>query len=216
MKELDAAFHSTERVFAPARVRVARPTGHSLATVVDELCAGCSGTGQAVLRGPGQATLPSRSAVIELVEQLRSVLFPGYFGSSDVTAESMRFHVGSTLDRVVHALQDQVRRGLCFVCNRSSPDRCLQCEEQAAEIIHTFVTRLPQVQALLSGDALAAYEGDPAATGPDEAVFCYPGMMALTNFRLAFAGCTALATDDHRARTQHHRHRHSPGRYDWT
>jgi serine O-acetyltransferase len=173
------------RQSVPARIRRPEPAQRALATVVDELCAGCSGSGRAVLRGPGRAALPSPSAVIDLVEQLRAVLFPGYFGSSEVTAESVRFHVGSALDRVVAGLHEQVRRGLCFVCSEAAPDRCLQCEEQAAEITHTFVTRLPHVQQLLSGDALAAYEGDPAATAPDEAVFCYPGMMALTNFRLA-------------------------------
>ena len=31
----------------------------------------------------------------------------------------------------------------------------------------------------------ATYEGDPAAISTDEAVFCYPGILAITNYRLA-------------------------------
>jgi len=48
--------------------------------------------------------LPSRVAVINTIEELRSVLFPGYFGTSYVNADNILFHVGSTLDRVKRSL----------------------------------------------------------------------------------------------------------------
>jgi serine O-acetyltransferase len=123
--------------------------------------------------------------VISVVEDLRSVLFPGYFGKSELTAESMHYHVGSTLDRILDMLQQQVRRGLCFVCEKARGEQCHDCDEKALRVTMEFLSRLPRIQKLLAGDALAAYEGDPAATTPDEAVFCYPGMMALTNYRIA-------------------------------
>ena len=167
------------------RGRVRPPEAGHLADVVERLCERCNGGDASVLRGPGNAALPSRAVVSDLVEELRAVLFPGYFGPPDTTAENMRFHVGSALHRVTLALREQVRRGLCFVCEKGEEANCDECEQQAVEITHTFVGRLPHVQETLSDDALAAYEGDPAATTPDETVFCYPGMLALTNYRIA-------------------------------
>jgi serine O-acetyltransferase len=119
------------------------------------------------------------------VVELRSVLFPGYHGSSDITEDSVRFFVGATLDRVRRVLHEQIRRGLCFACEKANPTRCPQCDERTAAIASTFLSRLPEVRRLLATDVQAAYEGDPAATSPDETVICYPGILAITNHRLA-------------------------------
>ncbi|HOX42054.1 MAG TPA: serine acetyltransferase [Myxococcota bacterium] len=130
--------------------------------------------------------LPSRTALAEALEDLRAALFPGYHGLSDLDETSLRFHVGATLDRARLQLEEQVRRGLCFVCDLD-PVRCPQCVSQAAELTRAFLSRLPDIRRLLAGDVRAAYEGDPAAASPDEAIFCYPGLQAITNYRLAHA-----------------------------
>jgi serine O-acetyltransferase len=129
--------------------------------------------------------LPSRNAVIDIVEELRTVLFPGYFGTSELTADSMAFHLGSTLDRIRRTLQEQVRRGLCFSCDDLEPKARAECDNRAESITRQFLARLPETRRLLATDVQAAYEGDPAATSPDEAIFCYPGTLAITNYRLA-------------------------------
>jgi len=130
---------------------------------------------------PNRQPLPSRDAVIEIVEALRSVLFPGYFGPSDLTPENAAFHMGSTLDRISRGLREQIKRGFCFACR----DRLEECDAQTEVAAKHFFARLPAVRQLLATDVQAAYEGDPAATSPDEAVFCYPGVLAVTNYRLA-------------------------------
>jgi serine O-acetyltransferase len=157
---------------------------NTLDQVVKELCAAGNGsTGSGKRRFHIQAH-PSRNVVIEAVEALRSVLFPGYFGRSELNNESIRYHVGSTLDHVRRTLQEQVQRGLCFVCEED-PDRCPTCNSHALEITREFLARLPAVRRLLATDVQAAYEGDPAATSPDETIFCYPGVRAITDYRLA-------------------------------
>jgi serine O-acetyltransferase len=127
--------------------------------------------------------LPSRATVIAVTEELRSALFPGYFGVSELTAQSMRFHIGATLDQVHRELGEQVRRGLCFACAHEIPSP--DCEAHAEHITRAFMARLPEVQRLVASDVQAAYEGDPALTSVDEAIFCYPGVNAITSFRLA-------------------------------
>jgi len=156
-----------------------------LSSVVERLCAAGNGQLAASFSGQGRAALPSRAAAVSIIEGLRSVLFPGYYGTSELTAASLRYHVGSTLDQLLRALQEQIRRGLCFSCEGEDPHRCADCETQAVETAQDFLERLPAIKRLLDTDVQAAYEGDPAATSPDETIFCYPGIQAITSYRIA-------------------------------
>jgi serine O-acetyltransferase len=151
-----------------------------LAEVVNSLCESEHGT----LSWKGGRLLPSRDQVVEAVEALRSVLFPGYFGISELTEANMRFHVGATLDRIALVLQEQIKRGLCFDCGHDGYD-CPACVARAEGILSEFLQCLPRVQHVLATDVRAAYNGDPAAKSPDEAIFCYPGILAVTYYRLA-------------------------------
>jgi serine O-acetyltransferase len=127
--------------------------------------------------------LPSRSICLEIMQQLRSVLFPGYFQLIEYSEESIGFHVGAILDRVAINLQEQIRRGFCFSCNGEGD--LLQCGVRAENIIAAFLNRIPDVMLLLCEDVQAAYDGDPAAKSPAETIFCYPGIFAITNHRVA-------------------------------
>lgn len=127
--------------------------------------------------------LPSRDAIIDVIESLRTTLFPGYFGLSELTEESRHFHIGATLDRARRALTEQIWRGQCFECHSAGP--VTQCQNTAQQTCDAFLQKLPEVQRLVRGDVDAAYEGDPALTTPDEAIFCYPGLLAITSQRLA-------------------------------
>jgi len=155
-----------------------------LTRLVTELSTVSNGLSPAMRRAHHDQPLPSRGVVVEIVEALRSVLFPGYFGYPDLKVHSVLYHVGATLDRIQHPLQEQIRRGLCFTCLEES--QCTPvCDDQAGDITRSFLARLPAIQKCLAKDVRAAYEGDPAASSPDEVIFCYPAVMAITNFRLA-------------------------------
>ena len=157
----------------------------TLAELVEQLCVGTEGIWRSGASRATEPPLPSREALHGLMEDLRSVFFPGYFGSSDVTAETVRYHVGAMLGRARRELGEQIRRGLCFVCQEEDPTHCALCDRQASRIADRFVSRLPEVRRLLLTDVRAAYEGDPAATSTDETIFCYPGILAITNQRVA-------------------------------
>jgi serine O-acetyltransferase len=127
--------------------------------------------------------LPARSDCIEIVQQLRFLLFPGFFRSSEFSEEGKIFHVGAALDRITITLQEQIRRGFCFSCGGEGDLQ--QCNNRAESIANTFIRRIPDVMLLLIEDVQAAYEGDPAAKSPSETIFCYPGIYAITNHRIA-------------------------------
>ncbi|MBU2261084.1 MAG: serine acetyltransferase [Proteobacteria bacterium] len=152
--------------------------------LVETLCSLKNGSTAGLKKRWQEQALPSRQVICELVESLRSVPFPGYFGFSELKAESLRFHVGSTLDHIRRDLQEQIKRGLCFSCEEGPG--CLPfCDEKAREMTGEFLRRLPKVKRLLALDVRASYDGDPAAATPDEVIFCYPGLAAITNYRLA-------------------------------
>jgi serine O-acetyltransferase len=161
------------------------PVTVSISSLVDQLC----GQDEGLTRQEPNVTypgLPSRDALAWIVDELRSVLFPGYFsGRGGVNPEAMAFHVGATLDRVFGTLEEQVRRAMCFSCEERDPARCSTCEHEARSACERFLSRLPEVKRLLATDVRAAYEGDPAATSPAETILCYPGILALTCQRLA-------------------------------
>ena len=127
---------------------------------------------------------PSRTAIFDCVEMLRSVLFPGYFGYEKLTPKTLRATVLTTLDRVLRKLQVQVIRAICFTCTGEAKS-CADCEERSWNVLVTFANQLPEIRRLLSTDAQASYDFDPATVIRDEPVYCYPGMFAMTNYRIA-------------------------------
>jgi serine O-acetyltransferase len=162
-----------------------RASAASLSSVVQQLCTHDEELTRQE-RNVAYSELPSREALAWVIDELRSVLFPGYFGGRAVaTAETMAFRVGATLDRALATLEEQVRRAQCFACEERDPTRCTSCEEKARAASAQFLSRLPDVKRLLATDVRAAYEGDPAATSPAETILCYPGVLALTYQRLA-------------------------------
>jgi serine O-acetyltransferase len=152
--------------------------------VVEALSAASDGLTRRRSLSACQRPLPSLDALNRVIDDLRTILFPGYFDWSDLTEETLRFHIGATLDGVIRGLREQIARGLCFSRTHESHD-CRSCDSEAADLTRRFVERLPAVRQLLASDVQAAYEGDPAATSPDETIFCYPGVLAVTNQRLA-------------------------------
>jgi serine O-acetyltransferase len=130
--------------------------------------------------------LPSRKQVVHMIELLQAVIFPGYVGNRDVTEESLGYHMGSNLHQASLIMVDEIHRGLCFACRREKDDRSPEiCLAQAQRMTADFLRRLPEIRRQLALDAVAAYEGDPAASSPSEAIFCYPGVLALTCHRIA-------------------------------
>jgi serine O-acetyltransferase len=153
----------------------------ALAPVVDELCSDAKELAQ--FPG-GRIVLPSRDAVIRVVEDLRSVLFPGYFGTSDLNDESLHYFVGATLARAMRHLEDQLRLAVAFG-DRHDYETCGHCAEAARAATQGFLSKIPMIRRLVRSDVDAAYEGDPALKSKDEAIFAYPGIFAVTNQRIA-------------------------------
>ena len=128
--------------------------------------------------------LPSREALVAILDGLRGALFPMRLGPPDLRQESEDYYVGHTLDTALHALLAQVGLELRYNA-RFTGDAAQSFDERALEIVREFGAALPRIRELLDSDVLAAYRGDPAARSVDEVLICYPGLHAVIHHRLA-------------------------------
>jgi serine O-acetyltransferase len=131
--------------------------------------------------------MPTVESLRETVDLLKSILFPGYFINADLKPETMKYYIGSTIDRVYRLMAEQIKRGYCFSCAETGHDKqiCEDCECISKDVSKQFLQNLPRLRNLLTLDAQAAYKGDPAAKSVGETIFCYPSMSAMANHRIA-------------------------------
>ena len=118
--------------------------------------------------------LPDRRAVIELVKEVRRLLFPAYFGDPALMSLAPENYAALLLERICEKLTEQLKLAL-------PEDQVGRAEEIARE----FARRLPQVQKLLLEDLDATFESDPAAASREEIIFAYPGLFAIFVYRIA-------------------------------
>ena len=118
--------------------------------------------------------LPDRRAVIELVKEVRRLMFPAYFGDPALMSLAPENYAALLLERIREKLTEQLKLAL--------PEDQVQ---RAEEITREFARRLPQVQKLLLEDLDATFESDPAAASREEIIFAYPGLFAIFVYRIA-------------------------------
>jgi serine O-acetyltransferase len=128
--------------------------------------------------------LPNRDSITDLIELIRAVLFPGYFGKQNLTAATLEIHLAESLTNVKDKLYQQINNAIRHQATRRGED-CPSCDTTAEAIVQEFLGSLPALRATLATDVQAAFEGDPAAADTDEIIFSYPGLFAITVFRIA-------------------------------
>jgi serine O-acetyltransferase len=134
--------------------------------------------------------LPSMVEVARIVRLCRTLLYPGFVGESLIraTETELREFVRERVDELGNALRRQIYRGLHHKVQSAQGTRdldCPHCAARAGEIAQKFLTRLVDIRSILALDVEAHLTCDPAATGTDEIIFCYPGLYAITVYRLA-------------------------------
>ena len=135
-------------------------------------------------RNIGGSVLPSKLDVIEVLEGVRDILFPGYYDVSDLCWDNVRYFIGSRVDGLFVKLSSEISKSLRHECKETS-DVCDECINKAEKHAVEFFRKIPKIRELLAGDVEAAYDGDPAAKSLDEIIFSYPGMLAVTTYRVA-------------------------------
>jgi serine O-acetyltransferase len=124
---------------------------------------------------------PSTDTLKDIMETMRKVIFPGFFGDEKEALEESRvYYAGVHLESIFDTLQKQVYYGLCFESGHSEG-----CRDRAAKITLEFINRIPRIKYMLSTDVKAILDGDPAAKNVSEVIFCYPAVKAILHHRVA-------------------------------
>ncbi|MEK6686164.1 MAG: serine O-acetyltransferase EpsC [Pseudomonadota bacterium] len=160
-----------------------RSTFLDVDSIVDELRALRVASLESRNRHDRPPKLPSRRILAGVAEGLSAALFPNRLGSSELADEGIDHYVGHTLNMTLRELMVQIQHELHY--NSGLETLSNEDREQSVVITQAFAKRLPEVRSLLESDIIAAYEGDPAARNVDEVLVCYPGIMAITHYRLA-------------------------------
>ncbi|MBN1787136.1 MAG: hypothetical protein JW806_01930 [Sedimentisphaerales bacterium] len=128
--------------------------------------------------------LPLRDRILEILDLLMEVVFPGYKGTKEVTSSNVSFIIGDILCRVYDQLAEQIERALIHLCRMKDCDSC-GCHDMAHRVAEYLLTQLPAIRKILKTDIQAAFDGDPAASSFEEIVLSYPGLRAIATHRIA-------------------------------
>ena len=163
-----------------------KPQTTALAQVAGELLDSYLGDERA--RRISQRYLPSREAIVEILESVLDLMYPGYFGRQDLNAGNLSQHVEQMAAALVPKLEREIEHCLCYGREReTAPPEFGECAPRAHELTEIFLRRLPQIRGLLIRDVQAAFDGDPAALNLDEIILAYPGVLAVSVYRIAHA-----------------------------
>jgi serine O-acetyltransferase len=131
----------------------------------------------------GHQALPSRDAVVAILADLSEVIYPGFGRRQNLHIGNVEYYVGSLVDALHDTLTEQIARALRHDMCDEAPHVDFEALAQTKTV--EFLKRLPAVRETLDADVAAAYKGDPAARSHHEIIFCYPGLEAITVYRLA-------------------------------
>lgn len=125
--------------------------------------------------------MPSGRVLSDVVELVRSIVFPGFFGDAYKEDSTLEYRTGLNVARVYDLLCEQIHAGLCFANVEGKKERRKMAKTMAVE----FVESLPELRRSLLMDVVAMYDGDPAAKSYGEIISCYPAIKAIGNYRMA-------------------------------
>ena len=121
---------------------------------------------------------PDKAVITDIIEKLLRIVYPGFFREKSFRMYNAKHHLSMLIEDVMYNLNREIR--LVF-----QNEGMENADEKAQEVCLAFFDAIPAIRALVQTDVQAAFDGDPAATSKDEVIFCYPGLYAITVYRLA-------------------------------
>ena len=123
---------------------------------------------------------PDKAAVIDMIDKLRWIVFPGYSRDKNYKVSNAKHNLSMLIEDVFYNLTTQISLIL-----QEAGEESERAKNRAEEIGIAFFGKIPAVRAVVQTDLQAFYDGDPAATDMSEIIFAYPGLFAITVYRLA-------------------------------
>ena len=128
--------------------------------------------------------IPSREAALAILRRIGDILYPGYFVQTRLDTVNVGYYLGQEMTALFEDLSEQITLAIRHDCLRHNQS-CTNCGERGLSAAVEFLRSLPAMREALAKDIRAAHEGDPAARDYDEIIFSYPGLFAITVYRIA-------------------------------
>jgi serine O-acetyltransferase len=128
--------------------------------------------------------IPSKDAVVKIINKFLEIVFPGFFSNEKLDPVNLRFNMGQCVTQFFSMLSEQVTNSVRHDCFRYELS-CQECNEKGHEIALKVLENVPLIRKILATDVRGAFDGDPAAKSYDEIIFSYPGIYAITVYRMA-------------------------------
>lgn len=130
--------------------------------------------------------LPNKQSVVEILKDVQSLIFPGFFTEEVVNSDNLRSVTGEKIYRITKALTRETLKSIGYYCKKNE-NTCKgeTCRQRAANLVHSLIAGIPEIRRIASTDIQAALEGDPAAKSIEEIILAYPGVEAILVHRIA-------------------------------
>ena len=126
--------------------------------------------------------VPNRETIMTVIDDLRRVTFPGFFGSRNMTYVDKESFAATTLAEIYEKLYKQAKNAYSYV---EKIEDCAELDEKSRAVAAEFIRRVPAVQEMIMKDVTAEFYGDPAAKDKEDIIFSYPGLYAIFVYRYA-------------------------------
>ena len=123
---------------------------------------------------------PDKEIITDMIRKMLRIVYPGYYRDKSYRIYNVKHNLSMLIEDVMFNLNRQI---LLVLQAEGMEDA--EAEAKSQELCLQFFRRIPEVRAIVQTDVQAAFDGDPAATSKDEVIFCYPGLFAITVYRLA-------------------------------
>lgn len=134
------------------------------------------------------ANFPNRQNVINVLQDIQSLIFPGYRVDESLDSMTLKFVTGARVNRIVGMLTREIKKALFFIVRDDAVEQshCFNLAEQASIAL---IEEIPEIRRKIGLDVQAAFAGDPAAKSNEEVIVSYPGLEAISVYRVAHFLC---------------------------
>ncbi len=129
--------------------------------------------------------MPSIAKLSKVIDLVREILFPGYFGNTSLRTNTTQHYMGVYVDELYSLLSEEILAGMCFECLEVGANKVEKHQQKAKQAALEFIEFLPEIRRRLVTDVEATYLNDPAARNLGEVIFCYPAIRAISSYRVA-------------------------------
>jgi serine O-acetyltransferase len=129
--------------------------------------------------------LPSIIKLGKVIDLVREIIFPGYFGNTSLRPNTTQHYMGVYIDELYELLSEEILAGMCFECMDEKTNKIEKHSEKARRKTIEFIEYLPEIRRKMVTDVEAIFVNDPAARNRGEVILCYPANRAITNYPMA-------------------------------